>query len=567
MGNSYSNGENYSKVGLATKELKQLKFALDQSVIVGITDVTGKIIYANNMFCEVSKYHKEELLGQDHRILNSGYHSQAFFKEMWSTISMGHIWRGDICNRNKEGNLYWVQTTIVPILNEDGKPYQYISFRVDITEQKNTKQIEYMMNHDELTDLPNRRSLKKRLLNEIKMAEMNGTQFAVIHMDINRFKAINDGFGYVMGDSFLIEVAYRLANLTLGGDVVFHLGGDEFVILINNYENIESAIGEISSIFKESFLIGEHELFANASIGISIYKNDGVHEEELLTNANIALNNSKSNRDKQYVFYHPNMNTSQQEILLETKLRQAIDQEQLQLYYQPKIDSKTNKMIGMEALIRWYDSEMGFISPNKFIPLAEQCGLINQIGDWVLYTAAKQTKIWEEEYGISLRVAVNVSPISFKESTFVEKVKVTLHELNVNPQSIELEITENSMMTDTENLIAILAQLKEIGLTISIDDFGSGYSSFSYLKKFPIDALKIDQSFIRDLKPKSDDTEMVLAIIQLAHALKLHVVAEGVETEEAMRILKENKCDLIQGYYYSKPLSVEDFSKKIVEFL
>lgn len=567
MGKSYSNGENYSKVGLATKELIQLKLALDQSVIVGITDVKGEIIYVNDMFCEVSKFPKEELLGQDHRILNSGYHSQAFFKEMWSTIAVGHIWRGEICNRNKEGNLYWVQTTIVPVLNEDGKPYQYISFRVDITEQKNMKQIEHMMNHDELTDLPNRRSLKNRLLNEIKMAEMNGTQFAVILMDINRFKAINDGFGYVMGDLFLIEVAHRLVNLSLGEDVVFHLGGDEFVILIDNCENVVSAIREISSIFKESFLIGEHELFANASIGISIYKSNGVHAEELLTNANVALNNSKNNRDQQYVFYHPNMNTSQQEILLETKLRQAIEKEQLQLYYQPKIDSMTNKMIGMEALLRWYDSEIGYISPNEFIPIAEQCGLINQIGDWVLYTAAKQTKILEEEYGISLRVAVNVSPVSFKESTFVDKVKATLHELNVNPQSIELEITENSMMTDTDKSIATLVQLKELGLTISIDDFGSGYSSFSYLKKFPIDALKIDQSFIRDLKPKSDDTQMVLAIIQLAHALKLHVVAEGVETEEAMRILKENKCDLIQGYYYSKPLSVEDFSKKIEEFL
>lgn len=565
--------ESYQDLDYTLQELKDIKYALDQSAIVGITDHRGKIIFANDHFCKVSKYSQEELIGEDHRILNSGYHPKTFFKDMWATIGRGDIWRGEVCNRAKDGSLYWVQTTIVPFLDERGKPYQYISIRVDITEQRNIKKIKHMAYHDELTGLPNRRMLNMVLSEEIEKASIEKTKFALIFMDIDRFKNINDSFGHSLGDLFLSEVAQRLLSLPIGVNSVFRLSGDEFILLIydvKEIEQIKQVITSIIHLFKSSFSIDGYEFFVNVSLGISLFPDSGLDGEALIKHANRAMFEAKEIPGSTCVFYQASMETDYEQLLmLETKLRQAITQDQLQLYYQPKINVQTGKMMGMEALIRWFDYELGFIPPNKFIPLAEDRGLINTIGEWTFREAARQTKAWENEFKTPLRVAVNISPTHFKEASFVEKVKKIIQETGVDPQYLEIEITENSMMEYTSELIAKLSELKELGITIAIDDFGTGYSSLSYLKKFPIDALKIDQSFVRGLlaEAEGEGEAFISAIIQLAHALNLHVVAEGVEEETQLHVLKEHGCDYIQGYYYSRPLSAEKFVSETKRFV
>lgn len=567
----YALRKNYEDLDYTLQELKDIKYALDQSAIVAITDHRGKIIFANDHFCKVSKYSREELLGQDHRILNSGYHPKTFFKEMWRTIGSGEIWHGDVCNRAKDGSLYWVQTTIVPFLDERGKPYQYISIRVDITEQRNINKIKHLAYHDELTGLPNRRMLNMVLPEKIAQAQQENKKLALVFMDIDRFKNINDSFGHSLGDLFLSEVAKRLSSLALGKNTVYRLSGDEFILLIydvKEIEQIKSVVTSVIELFKSSFTIDGYEFYASVSLGISFCPDSGLDGETLIKHANRAMFEAKEIPGSTCVFYQATMETDYEQLLmLETKLRRAIDQDLLELYYQPKIDLKTGKMMGMEALIRWFDYELGYIPPNKFIPLAEDRGLINIIGEWTLRTAAKQIKEWESKFDVPLRVAVNISPTHFKEALFVEKIKRIIDETGVNPEYLEIEITENSMMEYTSESIAKLERLQALGITIAIDDFGTGYSSLSYLKKFPINALKIDQSFVRDLLSEGQGTAFIAAIIQLAHALNLHVVAEGVEEKEQLQVLKEHSCDIIQGYYYSKPLPAEEFIHKTKQFI
>lgn len=562
---SFLGREGYFNVNYSLEELRDIKYALDQSVIVAITDQRGRITFVNDQFCEISKFYREELVGQDHRILNSGHHSKLFFREMWQRINSGKVWKGDICNRAKDGELYWVQTTIVPFLNQQGQPYQYITIRTDVTMQKNIMKIKHMAYHDELTGLPNRRMLNTRLKAAVVQAAQSNSKMALLYIDIDRFKLINDGFGHSMGDLFLIEVAKRLSTITCEEECLFRNNGDEFILLLNDVHQVSSTAATIMNLFKDSFMVDQYELYATVSIGVSLFPEHGESAEDLIRKADIALRESRSTVYSKFLIYEPEMNTSPEEYILETKLRKAIREEKMKLHYQPKIDAHSNKMVGMEALIRWTDDELGYVPPNKFIPLAEERGLITIIGEWVLETVAKQIKAWEERNYTIVRVAINISPVHFNESTFVESVKRILQETDVNPTYIELEITENCMMHHTKEVIQTLTQLKEMGITISIDDFGTGYSSLKYLQKFPIDTLKIDQSFVRDLTPEGEGEAMVAAIIKLAHALKLHVVAEGVEREEELRILKKYGCDMIQGYYYSKPLPVDEIMDKMVD--
>lgn len=543
------------------QQLQDIKFAVDQSAIVAITDRQGKIISVNDHLCKISKYSREELIGQDHRMLNSGLHSKAFFKEMWRTIGKGQIWYGEICNRAKDGTLYWLQTTIVPFLNEKGKPYQYISIRVDITEQKKMDMIKHMAYHDELTGLPNRRMLNQVLADEVEQTKQTQQKFAMLFLDIDRFKNINDSFGHSVGDLFLVEVAQKLRTLSLGDKSIFRLSGDEFIIMIRSEQQIkeiDNVVASIIQLFRDRFTVDGYEFFANVSLGISLFPDHGLDGEMLIKNANRAMFRAKAVPGNQYHCYEPMLdNTFQELLLLETKLRKALDEDKLQLYYQPQVAISTGEIVGMEALVRWYDSELGYIPPNKFIPLAEERGLINIIGEWTIMTAAKQAKLWEQQLGFPFRIAINISPTHFKEASFVKKIRQIIKETSVNPKNLEIEITEISMMEYTEELMKTLTQLKDLGITIAIDDFGTGYSSLNYLKQFPIDTLKIDRSFVRGLMSGEKDEAVIAAIIQLGHALNLYVVAEGVEKEEQLLILKKHHCDIIQGYYYCKPQPVE----------
>ena len=548
-------------VELTRLQWKDMKVALDASVIVAITDKRGIITSVNDRFCAISKYERQELVGQDHRILNSGYHPKTFFREMWKTIGNGETWHGEVCNRAKDGSLYWVQTTIVPFMDEKGKPYQYISIRTDITAQKNLQQITHIAYHDDLTGLPNRRNLLKRLEYEVGEHAAHGTSFALFLLNINRFKNVNDGLGHKIGDLFLKEISERLMAIDCEKDSIYRLNGDEFVYLCKEVGRKKEIAEMIIAIFKDSFRFLDYEFYSSASIGISIFPQHGKTVSDMIKCADMAMYEAKRQNGNCYVVYGNHINGMNDSLLmLETKLHHALRNGTFELHYQPKITLQTGEMEGMEALIRWTDEDLGFVPPDQFIPFAEECGLISAIGEWVLRKAARQAKEWNDLYGLQLRVAVNISPKHLAEPTFVGKLKEIIEEVSLNPNQLEIEITEMSMMDQNKDLIHKIQELKRMGITISIDDFGTGYSSLSYLKQFPIDALKIDRSFIQNISKEETGMAMVEAIIKIAHALNLDVVAEGVEERKELQILQDYSCEYVQGYYFSKPLSVGDFT-------
>ncbi|KFL42403.1 diguanylate cyclase [Lysinibacillus sp. BF-4] len=545
------------------EEVQNIISALNFSVIVAITNPQGKITFVNQHFCDIAKYTKEELIGQDHRILNSGYHPKSFFKEMWRTIGSGKTWKGDVCNRAKDGSLYWVKTTVVPFLNEKGKPYQYVAIRTDITAQKDIKKVTELAYRDELTNLPNRRRLNKTMNDYINQV----TPFAVVFIDVNRFRNINDGLGHVVGDLFLKEMATRLASLNTAEEMFFRYNSDEFIFITKDVAQIDRVARRIIGLFDESFLIDDFEFYASISIGISIFTEDAHDSEQLLKNADTALLSAKqSHKISDYQVYQPNLNRGHDKwLMMETKLHNAIKLDKLELHYQPKINIKNDTLVGMEALLRWHDEDLGQVYPDTFIPFAEECGLIGDIGVWVLDKATRQVKAWNEQYGTSLHVAVNISPMHLTQENFVASVQATIDEVGLRPQELEIEITEMTMLDYTEDLIQTITSLRELGIAISIDDFGTGYSSLSYLKKFPIDALKIDRAFVQDIIPEPSGVAMTAAIISLAHALGLYVVAEGVEEPEELAVLERHGCEFVQGYYFSRPLPAAEFEKLITQ--
>lgn len=552
---------NSEKRDLNFEELQNIKSAVDESSILAVTDQRGVITMVNDRFCHISKYSREELIGQNHRILNSGCHEKSFFKEMWRTIGFGEIWRGEVCNRAKDGSLYWVQTTIVPFLNDKGKPYQYISVRTDITAQKNLSEMTYIAHHDDLTGIANRRQLVKDLA---YLTNEEKKPFSLLLFDVNRFKNINDGLGHHIGDLFLIEISRRLKELNDATTTFYRLSGDEFIGIIKEPRELDNLANKLQQLFKHRFNINKHRFYASISIGAAHYPQHGNTPEEIMKCADTAMYTSKESNNKKYSVYKEQQTFTRDQMLkLETKLHDAIDLKLFELHYQPKINLQTDKMEGMEALIRWYDDELGYISPDQFIPFAEEYGLISEISNWVIAEAGKQVTQWNKQFNLNLRVAVNISPSHLAEIEFIEKLVEILRDNNISPNVLEIEITEVSLLDQTPHLMDQIKKLKDMGIVISIDDFGTGYSSLSYLKMFPIDVLKIDRSFIHKMNAKKEDVAMVSAIISLARALKLQVVAEGVEEHEDLKLLKDLSCEFVQGYYYSKPLSVTDFSERL----
>ena len=550
-------------LNLSYEVLHNIKRALDETSIVAVTDRTGKITAVNDKFCEISQYSREELIGQDHRILNSGFHPKSFFKKMWQTIGLGETWHAEVCNRAKDGSLYWVKTSIVPFLDEKGRPYQYISIRTDITAQKNIKKITHIAYHDELTGIPNRRSLVNRIDEEMINSQKTNEPFAIVSMNVNRFKGINETLGHSGGDAFLKEIAKRLKAIDSSNRSIYRMTADEFVYVVTDVRQLKEMNDRIIHLFKQAFILDQYEFYASVSVGICLYPEHGETTSELLKNADIAVLHAKEKKLTNAVIYTTQLKpTSNPSLILETKLHDALRHDLFELHYQPKIDiQQGNKLVGMEVLIRWKDRELGVIPPDQFIPFAEQCGLISEIGEWVLRKAAKQVKKWQEKYDFNLRVSVNISPLHIAERNFVSSIIELTHELQMNPHLLDLEITEMSMLDYNESLILKLQQLKAMGITISIDDFGTGYSSLSYLKKLPANTLKIDRAFISNLTKSKSDQQMVQAIVSLAHAMNMDVVAEGVEEKEEADLLREMKCEYVQGYYFSRPLPADEFEK------
>lgn len=546
------------------EELKEIKTAIFEAVILSVTDSHGIITAVNDRFCEISKYCRAELIGQDYNILNSRLHSNEFFKTMRTTIENGRSWSGEICNRAKDGSIYWLHTTVVPFSNENGTSYQYISVRTDITDDKNTQVIKHYENHDTLTGLPNRRLLASKLNLLVEKNKEKHSKFAVFFIDINRFRHINDALGHKIGDLYLVEVAKRFQITDPSGSSFYRLNGDEFVFLLEDMNLLTEMATKLMEIFEKPFTFNNHEFYSTVSVGISQFPQHGSDLDNLMVNAELAMYVSKNRKGNQFEFFKHTMQGKSEHILvLETRLRIAIKENLLELHYQPKMDLKTEKLIGMEALLRWYDAELGQIPPNEFIPLAEECGLISDIGEWVVKKTALQIKEWEKQFLFDLRVAVNISPLHFKEPNFVDRLTEIIEETKVRPQHLEIELTEMSMMDYNNDLINKIQEVKKLGLTVAIDDFGTGYSSLGYLKQFPVDTLKIDRSFIVSITDGESGIAMVAAIIALARALNLKVVAEGVETKEEIEILKQYNCEYVQGYYFSRPLNVADITRKM----
>ena len=545
------------------QRLKNLQHALDQTVILLITDGEGVITYANKQFCDISQYTLEELTGNHFRKVCVDFHHRSFFQRILQQLAAGMQWEGELCNRAKDGSVYWVKTIIMPFANEYGQIDEYIAVFTDITSQKHTATAVDLTssNHDELTGLPSRRSLHNRLMNEIDRR----IPFAVFDIDINRFKSINDGLGHAIGDQFLIEVAERLSSIDLSTNSFYRQGADEFAFVLLELDELDTMALKIMEQFKKPFIIEGHKFYSSISMGIALYPEHGADSEILLNNADLAMLRAKERRGNNYFVYNGNHESQDLKgITLETKLYDALRLDQLQLYYQPKIDLKTGQMVGMEALLRWIDSELGFIPPDRFIPFAEETGLIIPIGEWVLERACLDVKGWNDLFDLDLRVAINLSPIQLALPNIIETLENILANTNVNPQFVEIEITEMSMVDFNESLIDKLAQIRAMGITISIDDFGTGYSSLSYLKNLPVDALKVDRSFVMEIGMSDTGSNMVGAIIRLAHAMNLAVVAEGVEREEELAYLQECECELAQGYYFSKPLPAAEFFKYIM---
>ncbi|GAX90648.1 GGDEF domain-containing protein [Effusibacillus lacus] len=530
-----------------------------------VTDIHGSIQLVNPAFTAITGYSPEEVIGKNPRILNSGRHDAEFYISMWASIHETGKWEGEIWNRRKNGEIYPEWLTISAVSDEMGKITHYAATFTDITERKSYEErIVYQAHHDTLTGLPNR-TFFQNLTSQLDHAKQQNQMLAVLIIDLDRFKGINESLGHSAGDRLLQGVAERLKSCVRDGDIVARLGGDEFALLltqITSEKDVVRRVRHIAEVFKEPLICGSEEIFTSMSMGISLYPADGKDMEELLKNADTALYRARELGGGHYQFYTPEMNSKAFERLaLETDLRKALDRQEFVLYYQPKVDMQTGQIVGMETLIRWEHPDLGTVSPAEFISLAEETGLIIPIGEWVLHTACKQNKAWQQAGFSPLRVAVNLSARQFRQTDLVATVARVLHETGLDPEYLELEITESIALENADRTIATLNELRTLGVRISIDDFGTGYSSLSYLKKFPIDTLKIDRSFVREIDTNLSDAAIVTAIITLAHSLNLKVVAEGVETPVQQAFLLKQKCDEMQGYLFSRPVPVSSFER------
>lgn len=443
------------------------------------------------------------------------------------------------------------------------------ALRYAIERKRSEQHIHQLANYDRLTKLPNRDLCQDRLRQSIAQASRQNTLVAVLFFDLDRFKVINETLGHGLGDQLLQHVAQRMKSSLRETDTVGRLGGDEFVVILTGLTDTSDAARVAQNILNtlvRPITLNDHEVFVTTSIGISLYPNDATDVEALIQNADAAMYRAKEQGRNHYQFYTLDMNAKALERLnLENDLRHALERDEFLLHYQPLLDLSSHQIVGFEALLRWDHTDHGFISPVDFIPIAEETGLIMPIGEWVLDAACRQAKLWQDQGFGNANIAVNLSNRQFAQENMLETVTKALDGAGLGPEHLELEITESCVMENPDEAIVVLRQLNDMGIRISIDDFGTGYSSLSYLKRFPLDTLKIDRSFVNDITDDQDGAAIVEAILAMAHSLRLKVVAEGVETREQMAFLEAHNCDIIQGYLLSKPLSPADATEKFLK--
>lgn len=536
-----------------------------------ITDADSIILQANNAFVKTSGYKREEIIGKKMNFLKSGRHDQQFYEDMWETIANTGFWQGEIWDKRKNGEIILVWLAITAVKNDDGKITHYVATYIDITKRKLAEdEIKNLAFYDSLTQLPNRRLLQERLKHCIQRSKREGQKFALLMLDLDRFKDVNDTLGHQAGDELLKQVAERIKIKLRAVDMVARLGGDEFVVLLENIANPEDAarVAEriVDDLSKAFHLVHDHDVWVDASIGISLYPQHGNNFESLMAQADSAMYKAKEQGGGNFVYFSADFTRlARERIKLEGRLRRAILNNELRVYFQPQIDIASNRIIGAEALVRWQDPNEGLIPPGRFIPVAEETNLIVAIGEWVLNETCKQGRKWLEMGFPPITLAVNVSTQQFKRSDINELVIKVIAETGFPAGLLELEITESGLMKNHENAVEILNKLHEIGIKIAIDDFGTGYSSLAYLKRFPLDVLKIDKSFIDDIPHSKDDMEIAATIVAMAHNLGFKVIAEGVETKEQLEFLQLKGCDSYQGYFKCRPIPIDEFTKLIQE--
>ncbi|MEO5346298.1 MAG: EAL domain-containing protein [Magnetococcus sp. YQC-9] len=524
-----------------------------------ITDADCRIIKSNQAFSAISGYSFEEVYGHNPNMMSSGKHDQAFYEEMWRIVSQEGAWSGEIWNRRKSGEIFPQRLSITTVWNHANELTHYVGIFSDITELKESeKRLQQMAYFDALTQLPNRVLFRDRLEHELSKKSRYDFKLAVFFIDLDRFKHVNDSLGHSAGDQLLIEVAERIRITLRKYDTVARLGGDEFAAVITGLKEGRDAAPiarKIIDSLKHAFHINGHEVFIGASIGISVYPKDGEEIETLTKHADIAMYKAKESGRGVIKFFEEAINAGMQNHLqMESALRNGIKNNEFTVHYQPKVSLTSGQIVGMESLVRWFPPEGPMVSPARFIPVAEETGLILPLGAQVLRDSCRQAALWRKQ-GYEIRMAVNLSALQFQKSELVDEVQAILEEVDLPPGALELEITESMVMGNVERSIERMKALKALGLTLAVDDFGTGYSSLNYLKKFPIDTLKIDQSFVRDLGQTREGLAIVLAIISMGQALNLKIVAEGVETREQLELLRERGCHELQGYYFSKPVA------------
>jgi two-component system CheB/CheR fusion protein len=528
-----------------------------------ITDENNRIISTNKAFEHITGYKEADVLGKNPSVLSSGKQNHIFYKEMWRTLSSNNQWEGEIYNRRKNGEIYPQHLSISCVLDDRENLTYYIAIFNDITHKKQIEQeIHQLAFYDPLTNTPNRHLLRDRLTQAIGNSIRENSRFCLMFLDLDHFKEVNDTLGHAAGDQLLIEVSRRLESQVRDKDTVCRFGGDEFVLLLSEI-NRDDATSKASAILTEilkPYVIQNQILTISTSLGIAIYPEDGSNYSELLKNADTAMYQAKENGRNSFRFFRQEMqDSSVKRMAIEFGLRNAIEKEEFWLAYQPQICLITKKLVGVEVLLRWKNLEMDNPMPDEFIPIAEANGLIVPIGEWVLKESLKQARKWLDAGHAPFTVAVNISARQFWDDDFAEVVRNALFEADVPAHILELELTERLVMHKPEAVIDIMNDLKLLGVQISIDDFGTGYSSLNYLKRLPVDKLKIDQSFVRDIEIDNDDEIIVLSIVQLAKALRKETIAEGVETLEQEAFLLNIGCNTSQGFLRGRPMAIDMF--------
>ena len=553
----------------ADETVRTLSLAVEQSpVAVLVTDVGGNIQYANSYFLEMTGYSLSELVGQNPRILKSGQTTVTDYKALWDTVTSGSQWCGALLNKRKDGSHFWVRSKISGIKDKSGNIAHYLAIEEDITLEKIRHDgLERQASYDYLTGLPNRLLAFDRLEHALNHMARAKNSIAVMVLDLDHFKHVNDTLGHLSGDQLLVQVGERLSALLRAEDTVARLGGDEFMVILPSIHSIHGAeviAAKINHAFSIPFALLPEELFCTISIGISLAPNDSSNSHVLLRNADTAMYAAKAEGRNTHRFYVESMNLRAQERMsLVTHLRLALERNELHLVYQPLVDIGSRTVVGAEVLMRWTSPELGPVEPGRFIPLAEELGLIVPIGQWLLTTVCRQIRDWQNSGMIVPRIAVNISSRQFRESGFAGQVLRLLADCRLGVERIELEITEGLLIGECPQTIQNLHKLRQAGIHFSVDDFGTGFSSLSYLQRLSLQSLKIDRSFIANLPDNGDAAILTKAIIGMAQQLGMTVIAEGIETVEQLHFLKQAGCDIAQGYLFSKGVPAGEFVRTI----